>query len=554
MTTTQLTETEVLIIGGGPVGLALSNELGWRGVPHVLVEQGDGEVVFPAGESIFARTMEHLRRWGIADEARGTDWPPPDYPLHFVFMTTVSGHELVRFENPSNAQMPARHGDHSPEGPLVCAKFRFDPLLRRTAEQWPTSELRYGQRLESFTSDGSIVEARITESLTDEVSVVRARWMVGCDGGRSEVRRQLGIEFDGTFSEGRNFAVFFRAPGLLPLLRTKGVETAAQIQTVRSARRPYITVVDGRELWRLSAYVDAVPSMDDAMGLIREAVGADLHPEIIRAQPWSGHAVIADRYSVDNVYIAGDAAHLLWPKGGFGANTGIGDAVDLGWKFAATLGGWAGSSLLRSYEDERRPIAQRNVREAASNRVADSQIPISADIDAPGPVGLGARAELATIIRSLREKEYRTLGIQLGYRYAASKVCWYDGSAPPPDDASLYIPSTVPGCRAPHLWLNDGTSILDTFGRGFVLVAHAGSHGTGTFERAARDRGIPLSVVRVGDVRANELYERSLTLVRPDGHVAWRGDTAPRDPVGVLDRVVGRATSSSNREGPIVDP
>ncbi|WP_406432324.1 FAD-dependent monooxygenase [Streptomyces sp. NBC_00631] len=542
----------VLVVGAGPVGLSLAIELGWRGVPVTVIDQGDGGVPFPAGEAIFSRTMEHLRRWGCAQQARTESAPPTDYPHRIVFATAVTGHILAEFDYGVTNRSPGEYGLLTPEGPAFLSKFSFLPLLERTARDLPGVEIRFGTRLETFEQDSDGVSAVVRDLESGAAETLAGAYLVACDGGRSGVRRALGVAFDGMFAQGQNFAVHFRSPQLLELLRERLGGPAAQIQTLSSERRPYITVVDGVDEWRLSVYLEEEPEPADAVAWVHEAVGAPIDVEILAAQPWSGHCVVARRYRSGRVFLAGDSAHLLWPKGGFGANTGIGDAVDLGWKLAATLQGWGGPALLDSYELERRPIAVRNVTEASSNWKADSGLVADAVLCSAGAEGERARSDMGDLIRRSRGKEFRSIGVQLGYRYSGSPICMPDGSPEPPCEPDDYVPSTWPGCRAPHVWLPDGTSVLDHFGRGFVLVV-SGSADPSALVEAAYHSSVPLTVLRLTDSAAARAYERPLVLVRPDGHVGWRGEQAPADPDAVLDRLRG-AEGSRHATGPRMMP
>jgi 2-polyprenyl-6-methoxyphenol hydroxylase-like FAD-dependent oxidoreductase len=531
----------VLIVGAGPVGLALACELGHRQVPCLLVEQGDGSVQFPAGEAISTRTMEHLRRWGIAERVRQSEFPQ-DYPRNVVFVTRLCGHLLARFERPSNDSGRRLHADVSPESAVWCPKKWFDPLLRAHAASLPGVDLRYGWRLESFDPRPGSVRATVTNLADGSTHAVEAGYLAACDGARSGIRRALGIDFEGVFAEGHNFGIHFRAPDLLAR-QPHGL--ASQFLTVATRHRSALSTVNGRDEWRLSLYVQPGEAEAlDPVQCVREAFGADdLQIEILRAQPWAGHRVVARRYRDGRVFLVGDAAHMLWPKGGFGANTGIGDAVDLGWKLAAVHAGWGGEALLESYEDERRPIGVRNVTEAASNRAADAQLPAGPLLEGDGPDAEALRQRTGDTIRRTRWKEWSTLGVQLGYRYAHSRVIVPDGSAEPPDEPTTYVPSTWPGCRAPHVPLADGRSTLDVMGEGFVLF-HAPAAATGPLVEAARHAGVPLGTCVLAP-EAQGVYERPLVLVRPDGHVAWRGHRPPEDPAGLLATVSGRIAAAA---------
>jgi 2-polyprenyl-6-methoxyphenol hydroxylase-like FAD-dependent oxidoreductase len=526
-----------LIVGAGPVGLALACELGTRGIGCLLVEQGDGSVVFPAGEAINTRTMEHLRRWGIAERVRQSEFPQ-DYPRNVVFVTRLMGHLLARFERDSNNAARSKHSELSPECSVWCPKKWFDPLLREHAASLPGVELRYGWRMDAFSDEGNGVKALITEVASGRQLEIDADYLAACDGARSSVRRTLGIDFEGVFAEGHNFGIYFRSTNLLAR-QPHGL--ASQFLTMATRHRSALSTVNGKDLWRLSLYVqDGEAETLDPAQCVREAFGSDdIDVEIIRAQPWSGHRVVARSYRRGRVFLVGDAAHMLWPKGGFGANTGIGDAVDLGWKLAAVVQGWGGEALLASYEAERRPIGLRNVAEAASNRAADAELPVDAMLEGDDAQAEAIRQRTGEIILKTRWKEWSTMGVQLGYRYSQSPVIAGDGTPEPPDEPTQYQPTTWPGSRAPHVLLPDGRSSLDEMGQGFVLF-HAPGADTAGLHDAARVLGVPLRNCPLPEGQATQIYERPLVLVRPDGHVAWRGWAPPADPCAVLAQVCGR--------------
>ena len=532
-----MNEFAVVVVGAGPVGLALAAELGFRSVPVLVLDQGDGSVTFPAGEAIFSRTMEHLRRWGVAEHVRRHSLPPPDFPHRIVFMTQLAGYLLAEFDMGATSRNAGRFHEIAAEDPAFISKFFFVPALRDAARQFG-ADIRYGCEVTSVVQDEHGVTAFVRDTQTGSVEEVRSSFLVSCEGGRSRIRQELGISLEGHFALGQNYAVHFRAPAMVELLDKYAGGLAAQIQTLATPQRPYVTVVNGSDEWRLSVYIEHEPTDGEAVALVRDAVGIDIDVEILSAQPWSGHRVVAGKYRVARIFLAGDAAHLLWPKGGFGANTGIGDAVDLGWKLSAVLQGWGGDALLDSYELERRPIAVRNVDEAARNWVADRQLVADPVLHADGPEGDAARTAAAKEIVRLRSREYQTAGIQLGHRYRNSPICVADETPEPPDDPDRYVPSTWPGCRAPHAWLADGSSLLDHFGKGFTLVS-TGSADTASLQRAAERVGVPLTVVQVTDPAVARLYDKAIVLVRPDGHVCWRGDHAPTAPAAIIDQVRG---------------
>jgi hypothetical protein len=378
--------------------------------------------------------------------------------------------------------------------------------------------------------------------------MIRASYLAGCDGARSLVRRALNIRYVGTFGEGFNFAVYFRCAGLGERLRFMFTVDMAQVHTVCDENRAYLTSVDGRDEWRFSMYTETAESCDPR-DVVAKAIGADLDFDVLQAQPWTGHRVVAERYREGRVFLVGDANHLRWPKGGFGANTGIGDAVDLGWKLDACLKGWGGEFLLDSYQAERRNIAIRNTNEAANNRVFDQMIQPDPVLERNDQEGRVSREAMKERLFALRQREFVTLGIQLGYRYNASPICIADGSLEPPDDHMLYFPSTRPGGRAPHVRLSDGRSTLDLFGKSFVLLVCDDGMDGDVFIREAERLGIPATQHRLTEQDARKVYEMPLVLVRPDGHVCWRGASIPENARDIWWIVTGEAPLAGMQTG-----
>jgi hypothetical protein len=268
--------------------------------------------------------------------------------------------------------------------------------------------------------------------------------------------------------------------------------------------------------------------------------GENIDFKIIDNKPWTaGHALVADRFGEGRVILCGDSAHLFTPTGGFGLNTGNDDAFNLGWKLAALTQGWGGPALLASYEIERQPIAQRNT--AAGKTLARSvgAVPIGDAINDASREGDAARKTAADFLSTFGE-EFASLGVQLGARYDNSPIIVGDGSAAPPDDPAIYAPSSVPGGRAPHLWLDGHRSLYDQLGTGFTLLRFNRSTVTGAIEQEAKRAKMPLAIVDVESEPGRDLYERDLALVRPDLVVAWRGNRLPEDCASLVARVTGR--------------
>ncbi len=528
----------MLIVGGGPVGLALAAELGWRGIRCELVEQSDGAISTPKMNEVNTRTMEFCRRWGIADAVRNCPFPG-DYSLDVVFVTSLSGYELARMRRPTRAQQKAE--SFSPERLQICSQLWFDPILRAFAQSQPSVALRYRTRLESFEASAGGVSVELRDLETGKRETVCADYLVGCDGAMSAIREALGIGLSGQGILGHPVHLFFHAPDLLGQCgKAPGVFFLA---IDRNGLWANIRVIDpANGLWRLMA-LDSDgkqrPDTVDRAALLHRAVGRPIEVEWKGVSVWTRRSVVADRYAHGRVFLAGDAVHQLSPTGALGMNTGIGDAVDLGWKLAATLSGWAGPELLASYDAERRPIGLRNVGMAAEFYLAHGEFSGGiAAIEDDSDVGRQLRQRLGESLMRDVGRMFRTAGLQLGYRYENSPICIADGTPPPPDDPERFIPSARPGSRAPHAPLADGRSTLDLFGRGFMLLRF-GDVPTAALERAAQTRGVPLTVTDLDAPEAAALYECRLVLVRPDGHVAWRGDAVPTEAAKLIDLVRG---------------
>jgi 2-polyprenyl-6-methoxyphenol hydroxylase-like FAD-dependent oxidoreductase len=531
-------QTPVLIAGGGPVGLALAGELGWRGVACTLVEQGDGTITTPKMNEVNIRSMELCRRWGIAEAVHACPFPP-DYPLDIAFVTSLSGHELGRIARPP--RLREQPDSHSPMRLQVCSQMWFDPILRRFAGAFAHVKLRYRTRLDSFAASGGGVVAETVDLTTGARERIEAGYLVGCDGASSMVRGALGIGLDGK-TLGHPVHLYFRAPGLL---QACGRQPATFFVTIdRGGVWANVRIIDPvNAMWRLMV-LDAgggmSPESVDRERYLRRALGRSSEVEWLGTSVWTRRSVVAQRYAQGRVFLAGDAAHQLSPTGALGMNTGIADAADLGWKLAATLEGWGGAHLLSSYEAERRPIGIRNAGMSAEFHLEHRKLGDElATIEDNSAAGVQARARLGEALVRGVGRMFRTTGLQIGYRYENSPICVDDGTPPDPDDPEAFVPSTRPGARAPHAWIGEGRSMLDLYGRGFVLLRlGADAPDASALAAAAAARKVPLTTIAVTAPDAVHLYQR-LILVRPDGHVGWRANETPSDPVAVIDKVRG---------------
>ncbi len=530
-------DTAVLIVGGGPVGLSLAIELARLGVPATLVEARDGTIDAPKMNFVNVRSMEFIRRWDLTKEVREAGHPPDFHP-NVRWATAVTGFEIASLDLPPfHEQKTARV---SPEYDCLVSQYWFDPILLADARARPSITLRHMTRLESFRDTGDGIEARLIDQETGRDETLTARFIVGCDGAGSTIRESLGIGLAGLPQMQRNYHVFFRSTELVGICE-RALGEARFLSLVGPGRVwAVLTSINWRGLWRFAMHP---PPEDKAEvpGLIRKAVGVDFEYELLNEAHWESPKLVADAFGQGRAFLAGDAAHQLNPSGGFGLNTGLGDAVDLAWKLAAVIDGWGGEGLLASYEIERRPIAARNVEEATRNLRREQGFAPGDAIDQDSADGARQREAFRTSLFDADVmRHHDTDGIALGYRYDGSPVICLDGTAPPTDEVRDYQPTTRPGHRAPHAWIGEGRSTLDLFGEGLTLLSFDGPAGASeSFSRAAKTRGVPFTVVALSQPEIAEVYERRLVLVRPDGHVAWRGDDAPDDVGAVIDTVRG---------------
>ncbi len=510
--------TQVLVAGGGPVGLATAVELGRRGI-HCLVVEPRPEVsrARPRCKTINVRTMEHLRRWGIADRLRERAPLPVSWSQDVVFCTSLTGHELSRFTGVLGL---ADGGERYPEPGQQAPQYILEDLFREVVGELDACTLATGLSVASLDQQPDEVKVVVTDG-TGAATVVTADHVVGADGPRSAVREQIGSAYAGEHALRPNFGVVFHAPDLWSQVRHG---PAVQFWTINPEVPSVMGPIDRNGTWWLIAFgVDRDAGERDPLALVHGVAGTDVDATIMSTDPWTARMQLVDSARRGRVFLAGDAAHLNPPFGGHGLNTGIGDAVDLGWKLAATIDGWGGPALLDSYEAERRPIQDRVITEAATNMKVLSTDLLAADLDADNEAGVRARAAAHAQIQATKRAEYHSLDLVLG---------------PGLDGSPVVASGTGGGFRLPHAWLDGGRSLYDELGSGLTLLRLGGSAAApDPIAAAARARGVPLTTLDLRGLRSR--YGCDLLLVRPDQHVVWAGDRAPADAGALVDRVRG---------------
>jgi 2-polyprenyl-6-methoxyphenol hydroxylase-like FAD-dependent oxidoreductase len=539
-------EVPVLIAGGGPVGMTLSLELAHHGVHSLLVERNPSTTTHPKMDLTNGRSMELYRRLGMADKLRAVGVPIENC-FDISWVTKLADHELYRFKYLSAAEETKRRREQNDgtltlEAPMRVSQIVIEPVLKKAAEESPLVDVRFGWRFESCEQDAQGVTSTLRNSATGEVQLVRSRYLAGCDGGGSKVRAQMGIDNEGTPNVANMYMIHFRSTAR-DVLQRFGI--AWHYQTGDGV----LVAQNDVDMWTLHTFWP--PEVDrsklDPRKLVEDWVGCKFDFEVIVANPWSAHYLVAEKYRKGRVFLAGDASHQYMPTGGYGMNSGVADAVNLGWKLAAAVNGWGGEALLESYEAERRPVAKLSWATSEQHlkvRFAYAELYQSmGDMSGESVEAVVRREEAGRRVAELGNAENEAWGTEHGYRYD-SAVVTREESAPPAFDPLVYTPSTYPGSRLPHLFLQDGRAVYDVLGKEMTLLV-LGDVLVEPLEEAAHEVGVPLRVVRIDDAKAARLYERKLVLVRPDQHVAWRGDSLPTDLKALVETVAGKAKCAS---------
>jgi len=539
-------QADVVVVGAGPVGLILAMDLAWRGVDVVVLETRQrGEPPSVRSNHVSARSMEIFRRLGVARQVRDAGLPA-DYPNDVVYRTAFLGRELSRIKIPCRAERyTSKDGPDTwwptPEPPHRINQIYLEPVLVDHLTAMPEARIRHGTSLVDFEQGADGVIARAKETGSDRGIAISCKYLIGCDGGRSLVRKKIGASLSGDAVLQHVQSSYIRAPQLLPMLRAQG-GTPAWGSFALNPRQPgNVYAIDGKDNWLVHVYLkDGVTDFEavDRDGAIRTVLGVDdsFTYQLLAKEDWIGRRLITDKARDRRVFICGDACHLWVPYAGYGMNAGIADAVNLAWTLAATLEGWAGDNMLKAYEAERLPITAQVSHFAMdhAHAMTKARKAIPPEIEADGAEGDAVRAAIGKSAYDLNVQQYCCAGLNFGYFYDASPLIAYDGETPPPYTMGDFTPSTVPGARMPHLWLADGRSLYDALGPHYTLLRFDPGIDVSGLTVSAAAAAMPLKLLDVAAAGLPDVVRQKLLLVRSDQHIAWRGDAVPADVEGLL--------------------
>jgi 2-polyprenyl-6-methoxyphenol hydroxylase-like FAD-dependent oxidoreductase len=540
-------DTQVIIVGAGPVGLTLAVDLGLRGVRCILLEKKPEPQFLPKMERCNARSMEMFRRIGLADELRAAGLTA-DSVMDVYIILTMTRAPLLHLKYPSvdvaREQIRSINDGSTPLEPYqLVSQYTLEPVLKRAAERIPTVAVRYATELMEFEEDGSNVVATV-RSPDGKSRKITAAYLVGCDGGSSLVRKQLGIRLRGEANLAKFRQGLYRCDELYDRLPLGDGPGRGRHYLVADQWATFLIMQDSKRHWTLHA---AVESDEEMKRRFEQTVGVPVRYEMLYCGEWRQNLLLADRYRAGRVFLAGDAVHLVIPAGGLGMNTGVGDAFDLSWKLAATLEGWGGPELLDSYEIERRQVGERNIGASryATLGYRKWRSQWRPEIGDDTATGRAARDTLAGVAGVEQRKVNEMIGAELGYRYVDSPII--DNIPGGPEHLFRdYRPTSWPGARLPHVWLEHGTPVQDRISNAsYTLLCLNDRHETAGLEKAFRARSAPFEVLHVASEPARAIYERDLILLRPDMHVVWRGNSAPDNPTELAALATGHGRASS---------
>lgn len=525
-------DASVIVVGAGPVGLALAINLGRAGIKTILLERNPEPQFLPKMERCNARSMEMFRRIGLSKKIRDAGLRA-DCPMDVFVVEDLTKPALLEEKHPSIQTFQGKIKEckdlSMPLEPYqLISQYTLEPLLRAEAEALQSVEVLFGHEFMEFSQSDDGVSVRFEDS-DGQSKTLTASYLVGCDGGSSPIRKQLGIKLRGEGGILELQQALFYCEELFERLPHGSGPGQGRHYHRADAEHTFLIMQDSTKHWSLHA---TVPDAEAMKRKFEEIVGFPVNYELLSCAPWRQNLLLADRYREGRVFLAGDSVHLVIPTGGLGMNTGVGDAFDLAWKLIGTLKGWGGPELLDSYEIERRQVGDRNVGASRYANVGRQKWRSIAtdEIFSGTEAGESMKRKLIQVADSEQRKGNRMIGAELGYRYVDSP-CIDNVPGGPEHRVGEYNPNVWPGSRLPHCWLDDGSALQDQLPETYILLSLGKKPlDTSKLRQSYEKIGAPVAEVRIESNRLRDLYGFDLLVLRPDMHVAWRGNDAPPNP------------------------
>ena len=525
-------DASVIVVGAGPVGLALAINLGRAGIKTILLERNPEPQFLPKMERCNARSMEMFRRIGLSKKIRDAGLRA-DCPMDVFVVEDLTKPALLEEKHPSIQTFQGKIKEckdlSMPLEPYqLISQYTLEPLLKAEAEALQSVEVLFGHEFMEFSQSDDGVSVRFEDS-DGQSKTLKASYLVGCDGGSSPIRKQLGIKLRGEGGILELQQALFYCEELFERLPHGGGPGQGRHYHRADAEHTFLIMQDSTKHWSLHA---TVPDAEAMKRKFEEIVGFPVNYELLSCAPWRQNLLLADRYREGRVFLAGDSVHLVIPTGGLGMNTGVGDAFDLAWKLIGTLKGWGGPELLDSYEIERRQVGDRNVGASRYANVGRQKWRSIAtdEIFSGTEAGESLKRKLIQVADSEQRKGNRMIGAELGYRYVDSP-CIDNVPGGPEHRVGEYNPNVWPGSRLPHCWLDDGSALQDQLSETYILLSLGKKPlDTSKLRQSYEKIGAPVAEVRIESNRLRDLYGFDLLVLRPDMHVAWRGNDAPPNP------------------------
>lgn len=548
----RLMESQVTVIGAGPVGLTAAMDLARRGIDVVVVEsRSESDPADAKCNTVAARTMEVFRQLGVADQVRSAGLGD-DFPTDVLYATAINGEEITRITQPSRNERLDERGRSAagfpdsdwptPEPVVRVSQLYLNPILHQHAKTFGNITILSETKFDHYEDFGDKVVAFCQDNTGQRITL-NSRYLIGCDGGSSRIRKQMGVSLIGDAEISKSRSTLVRCPAIKDLFAGR----PAWMSWVLNPRiTGTVVAIDGDELWLIHRALSTDRNFDsiDREQSIRDVLGVDENFtwEEIHHQDWTARRLVAASFRDNNVFICGDAAHIWIPFAGYGMNAGIADCTNLTWMLAAVLNDQADEKLLEAHERERHPITEQvshlAMGKALEYMARSQRRAIPKTLEKPGFLGGMIRRKLGRQLYEINEPQFACEGLNFGYYYDDSPIIRSDGEQPPAYDMGSATPSTVPGCRLPHFWIDDERSVYDQLGPVYTLLNFSGTAVDENLTAAFADLGLPLEVLDLSERPSP--YEHDFVLARTDQHVAWRGNATPDDPAAFAAQLSGR--------------